>query len=299
MKNQVWTIVLAAGAGRRLESVTGGVPKQFWQPEGSRSTLLGRTLSRLYPLSVPERTLTVVDRTHRPYIGWLRDEWPLGDVIYQPADRGTAAGVLLPLVSVLSASRDAIVIITPSDHAIEDAFSFRRGVANAVVRVQSGASDVVLFGAEPDDVLDDYGWITPYAGDETSHGVFQRVVGFVEKPSYEQACLLFELGAVWHTMVVVARASALLARFREHLPFHTDVILNAGRMPSEARDAFLSDWYPELPAADFSRDLLTPSKDLWVYTWPPEIGWSDLGTPDRVEAWMALQHPLRSISVQL
>jgi choline kinase len=29
-----WTVVLAAGAGRRLAEVTGGVPKQFWRAAG-------------------------------------------------------------------------------------------------------------------------------------------------------------------------------------------------------------------------------------------------------------------------
>jgi len=100
-------------------------------------------------------------------------------------------------------------------------------------------------------------------------------------------------------MVVVAKASALLARYREHLPFHTDVLLASALLDGQSREAFLSEWYPELPAADFSRDLLTPSKDLWVYTWPPEIGWTDLGTPDRLEAWMALQRPLHSVRAAL
>ena len=31
MSNQLWTVILAAGAGRRLSAVTGGVPKQFWR----------------------------------------------------------------------------------------------------------------------------------------------------------------------------------------------------------------------------------------------------------------------------
>jgi len=299
MSCKLWTIVLAAGAGRRLESVTGGVPKQFWRPEGSRSTLLGRTIGRLHPLSVPERTITVVDRTHRGYVGWLPDVWPLGDVIYQPADRGTALGVLLPLVSVLQSSPDAIVIITPSDHDVEDPQSFRQGLKKAIARVQSGASDIILFAAEPDDVLEDYGWISPYATDDVARGEFQRVVSFVEKPTYEQACQLYEFGAVWNTMVVVASARALLSKYREHLPFQTDVLLAAALRDGDEGEAFLSEWYPELPAADFSRDLLTPATDLWVYTWPPEIGWSDLGTPDRLERWMKLQRPLHSVRASL
>ena len=34
-----WVIVLAAGAGRRLANVTGGVPKQYWPYDGQHSLL--------------------------------------------------------------------------------------------------------------------------------------------------------------------------------------------------------------------------------------------------------------------
>jgi choline kinase len=40
MVKNAWTIILAAGAGRRLSSVTGGVPKQFWRMPGCRSLQL-------------------------------------------------------------------------------------------------------------------------------------------------------------------------------------------------------------------------------------------------------------------
>jgi hypothetical protein len=58
------------------------------------------------------------------------------------------------------------------------------------------------------------------------------------------------------------------------------------RASEQAR--FLREWYAELPLSDFSRDVLTPSKNLCLYTWPVEMGWSDLGTPDRMSEWLAL-----------
>jgi mannose-1-phosphate guanylyltransferase len=45
-----WTIVLAAGSGRRLARITGGIPKQFWSPPGG-TTLLEQTLRRMAPLA--------------------------------------------------------------------------------------------------------------------------------------------------------------------------------------------------------------------------------------------------------
>jgi mannose-1-phosphate guanylyltransferase len=289
MKSEVWTIVLAAGAGRRLASVTGGTPKQFWSPDGSRS-LLEQTLTRIRPLVEPERTVTVIDVSHQRYVDALPSSCPLGEVAHQPMDRGTATGVLLPLMRVLASAPDAVVIITPSDHGVEDADCFRKGLTRAIARVRSGTTDFVLFGVEPSTVSSDFGWITPEAQGAVADAAFDRVASFVEKPPASEAFQLFESGAVWNTMVVVARARALFDRYRRHLSFHADVLTAAHELLPEARDQFLREWYRELPKADFCRDLLTPSaRDLCVYTWPAEMGWSDLGTPDRLQEWLSLQ----------
>src|SRR6188508_2174306 len=83
----IYNLVLAAGAGRRLAVLTGTTPKQFWRPDGQRS-LLDDTLSRIFPVAPPGRTVTVVDRTHHPFVVSHVRPSTLGQVIYQPGDRG-------------------------------------------------------------------------------------------------------------------------------------------------------------------------------------------------------------------
>ena len=287
MSAEVWTIVLAAGAGRRLAGVTGGTPKQFWKPAGTSLSLLEATLSRMYDVTAPERTVVVVDRVHRAHVEALFGAAPAESIIYQPENRGTAAGVLLPLVSVLERARDAIVVITPCDHAFDDEDEFRTGIARAISHVQRTDAEIVLFGVEPSSIRTDFGWITPDADLLFPDEPFQIVDGFVEKPGLAEAFHLFGAGGVWNTMVLVARGSALLDRFKQQLPFLADVLTTAMTLESEARASFLRDWYPELPRQDFSRDLLTTSRPLSLYTWPVDAGWSDLGTPERLDEWLA------------
>jgi mannose-1-phosphate guanylyltransferase len=284
MATSLWAIVLAAGAGRRLASLTGGVPKQYWKPEGVQS-LLESTIDRLGSLVVPERTITVVDETHREHLRGLERRDQLGAVLYQPMDRGTAAGVLLPLAAVVAQSPDAIVVITPSDHGIDGEACFRHGLRRAMTRVQSGVSQVVLFGTEPTAVTMDFGWILP-GGRCTGDADFLAVRSFVEKPPMHEALRLYSSGAVWNTMVVVARAGALIDLYRRLLPFHADVILTAHGLEADMRQTFLQEWYRDLPPADFCRDLLSPARGLCLYTFPAEMGWSDLGTPERMTEWI-------------
>jgi mannose-1-phosphate guanylyltransferase len=281
MSEHLWTVVLAGGAGRRLAQVTGGIPKQFWHYDGSQS-LLESTLVRVSPFAPPERTLVVVDRTHRPFVNALPGVMNRGSVLYQPMDRGTAAGVGLPLTQILEQGPEAIVLLTPSDHAVARPSHFRVGIREAVAHVQSGKSDVVLFGVEPTTPNGDYGWIAP----AHAHGSIRRVGGFVEKPSRVHALRLFTEGSIWNSMVMVARAAALHDLYWKHLPELGRLISRGVRLLPSAREPFLIEQYHGLPHADFSRDLLAVAADLSVYTWPIEMGWSDLGTPERFEQWV-------------
>lgn len=284
----LWSVVLAAGAGRRLSTLTGGVPKQFWGPGGGPS-LLDATLSRLAPLSGPERTVVVVDRSHLPHVQLLSPD-RVGTVLFQPSDRGTAAGVMLALTPVLDADPEAVVVLTPSDHGLRDAGRFHSGVLDAVERVRRD-DRVVLFGVAPTHANDDYGWIVP--GPAGEMGGLRPVREFVEKPPSSEAARLLAHGALWNTMVVVARASTLRALFAEHLSELTRVFDGARQLPPQTREGYLAQVYSTMESRDFSRDILTPARHLLVYAWPRALGWSDLGTPERIAAWCRGWTPVR------
>lgn len=286
MAAKLWNVILAAGNGRRLAPVTQGTPKQFWCSNGRRS-LLDETFARVAPLAPRARTTVVVDRTHRHFVRTAVRAWPAGWLLYQPADRGTAAGVLLGLSPIFDVDREAIVLLTPSDHGVADAMAFRAAVRDAVAAVQSGRVDVVLFGAKPSAPVTDYGWIAPgqtyeWAGERP----LRRVLGFVEKPTLDVARDLFATPALWNTMVVVARATALLDLHRTHVQHWANVFATYQRLPGSRRPSFLDQQYARLPSADFSRDVLTHAQGLAVYSWDQAIGWSDLGTPERLQQWL-------------
>jgi len=286
MPRPLWSVVLAGGAGRRLLAVTHGTPKQYWRADGRRS-LLEETVARLAPLGAVHTSL-VVDRAHEQY---LRDT-RCGDaaVLYQPADRGTAAGVFFGLSPVLEHDPEAFVLVTPSDHGIRQTSQFRHGVLSAVASVQRGFASVVMFGVAPAEPSADFGWILPGAR-MSAHTTLQQVTAFVEKPPLPRAAELFAAGAVWNTMVVVARASALADLFERHAAPLAALFAEYRRRPATGRDAWLADRYADLGPVDFSRDILAPARGLAVATWPASIGWADLGTPDRLRQWWAGARP--------
>jgi mannose-1-phosphate guanylyltransferase len=281
----VWATVLAGGSGRRLAEVTGGVPKQYWRLARG-CTLLENTLGRIAPVVPPAQTVVVVDRTHEPYLEDLKRS-RRAQLVYQPCDRGTAAGVLFGLMPALESASDPVVLLTPSDHGVVDTCEFRSTIRDALACVASDCRRIVLFGAEPSEANADYGWISPdVASLEGDTSGCWPVASFVEKPTPELAEKLLATSAVWNTMVVVAHTSALVDLYRRHLPDLMSVFRRAQCMPSDACGAFLGQQYPDLPMVDFCRDLLMPAEGLWVRMWPAALGWSDLGTPARFRRWI-------------
>jgi mannose-1-phosphate guanylyltransferase len=284
----LWPVILAAGAGRRLASVTGGVPKQFWRGPHGRS-LLDRTIDRFATLEPRSQMVIIIDAGHRAYLAEAGLSKFPGTLVVQPEDRGTAAGVFLALTPVLERAPDAVVAITPSDHGVADNASFRLGIREAAARAAE-RGEIVLFGVEATSARTDYGWIT--TGAISQPGGLPTVASFVEKPSVSVATRLFESGGVWNTMVMVARASAIRDLYVDLLPELARVFDEALSLSGRARAAYLDFVYPTLARVDFSADLLTRARTLSARVWPASLGWSDLGTPERLHAW----HQLTGVS---
>jgi mannose-1-phosphate guanylyltransferase len=283
MRRAPWTVFLAAGCGRRLGSVTGGVPKQFWS-RGRMPTLLETTAARCAFFAPTPHRITVVSSQHRVHVGQLHHRHAFGRILFQPADRGTAVGVMLALDRILVVDPDPVVLLTPVDHGVGRPHLFRQGLDQAATAVAAGVHNIVLFGVEPTRPAQDYGWITPVPGIRAPDRI-APVRAFREKPGPAEAAQLMDAGAVWNTMVLLGRGRSVFDICAKAAPEAAALFAAARRRRPLERAAFLSRWYGSLPATDLSRDVLARSGGLSVYGWPSDLDWTDLGTPERMRAW--------------
>lgn len=270
-----WALVLAAGSGTRLSALTAGAPKQYCSLSGGPS-LLREALDRAGRFAPPERTVVIVADEHRTF--WRRElaGHPAENVVVQPLNRGTAVGILLPLLAILDRDRDARIAMFPSDHFVADEAVLQRSVERGFRVVEGSPERIVLLGVEPDAPDSEYGWIVPGApfGDD-AFGIHT----FVEKPRPELATGLLHRGGVWNSFILVAHGAELRALYARRRPSLLGALAFAPRDPGPA----LSRLYAALPSSDFSRELLQGSEDRLALVPVPFCGWSDLGTPARVE----------------
>ena len=283
--NTVWAIVLAAGEGRRLRGLTTtrsglAIPKQFCSLEHGPS-LLQDAIERAAGSADRRRICAVVAARHQRWWRGQLSGLPPQNIIVQPENRGTASGVLLPLLTILGRDPQARVVLLPSDHHVRDEWQLGQALRRAAAPPEADRPEVLLLGLEPRSADPQLGYIVPRRDPGRAHHGVQR---FVEKPDPARAAALVDQGALWNTFIIAADGAALVRLFERRCPD----ILAAMRAALESAagaaqvNARLAGLYPLLPELDFSRGVLEGQEPHLRVLPVPECGWSDLGTPDRV-----------------
>ena len=282
--NNTWVIVLAAGAGTRVQNLTRDsrgnvIPKQFYRFHGDR-TLLDVTLDRAKKLTAPSNIVVIVAQEHERFWRGLDRELPQENIIVQPLNRGTAVGLLLPLLHIIVRDPVADVVVLPSDHHIEDEAIVRRAIDSALPATRFHIS---LFGLQPSAPDKSLGWIV--CKEERDSGP-RAISSFVEKPDAATAVELWHSGALWNSFIMSGRARSFLYLYAKYLPKLASIM---GRhVVSDWRDSeALHQLYEALPVNDFSRDVLQKAVDYIQVVEVPACGWSDLGTEERFLAGLA------------
>ena len=278
---QRWSIVLAGGSGTRLSTLTTvrttTVPKQYCGLNGGPS-LLRLALRRAAAVSTPQRTLVVVADDHRPW--WSRElaNLPARNIMAQPRNRGTAAGVLLPLVEILRRDAAALVAMFPADHHVRREEALAGAVQRSLELAAKQPANTVLVGVRPTHADGDLGWILPSETGSVLDGA--RVAAFREKPPPAEAMRLMQGGGLVNTFILAAAARGLHELCERHLPEVAAALSAPRRRP-------LHQLYDRLPTRDLSRDVLARAAESLRVVAAAPCGWSDLGTPQRVASCLS------------
>jgi mannose-1-phosphate guanylyltransferase len=292
-----WALLLAGGDGMRLRSMTRELagddrPKQFCRVMGGE-TLLEQTWRRALFAVRRTQVMAVVTERHERFYKTLLSAIGIQQVVSQPQNRGTAPGILYPLLRLAALAPDASVAIFPSDHYVSDDRRFAAHVDSAFLTAEADPGRVVLLGIIPDTHEAEYGWIEPGAPLRVSDGrTTQRVSRFWEKPDAAFAEALRGRGCVWNSFVMVGRVRAFLGLIRDCLPSLYDAFAALGPVTgAEGESRAVAALYRWLAPTDFSRDVLSARPEALgvIPVWG--VIWSDLGSPERVLRVMKQSEP--------
>ena len=196
------------------------------------------------------------------------------DIILEPVARNTAPAIAVAALRLVEQDRSAVMLVLPSDHAIENAETFRSDVKTAARLAADG--HLVTFGVLPTHPETGYGYIRQ--GDPLA-GLGWQVDRFVEKPSQETAeTLLADGGYFWNAGIFVFLATTFLDELKG---FHPEIMvaaeqaLNAGHSDL---DFFRLDRvaFEKMPAISVDSAVMEKTDRAAVV--PLETRWNDIGS---------------------
>src|SRR5574343_172452 len=125
MNKNYYAILMAGGVGSRFWPVsTSDFPKQFHDMLGTGETLIQKTFSRLSKLIPVENILILTNEKYNDLVLNQLPQVKQDQVLLEPAMRNTAPCILYASLKIQKQNPNAVMVVAPSDHWIEDEVAF-------------------------------------------------------------------------------------------------------------------------------------------------------------------------------
>ena len=275
MNKNYYAILMAGGVGSRFWPMsTEDNPKQFHDVLGTGDTLIQKTFYRLIKL-IPKENVFIM--TNERYKGLVHEQLPILEdrqVVLEPDMRNTAPCILYASMKIQKENPDAVMIVAPSDHWIEDEVKFNQNVKQAFDFCTKNEA-LLTFGVQPTFPNTGYGYINY---DKHSRQSVKLVKKFVEKPDYKTAKTYLDQGNyLWNAGIFIWTARNIVESFKKHQEDMYNLFVEGIKViNTEFEDDFVRDNYGK--AENISIDYAIMEKSNNVYVLPVEFDWNDLGT---------------------
>jgi mannose-1-phosphate guanylyltransferase len=257
---KIYNVILSGGVGSRLWPLSRkNHPKQFLK------IFEGKSLFEL----TAQRNRSVVDELmvvgNSDHIEWSKELLKDIDLpktfVTETIARNTAAAIAFAALAVDS---DDVLIITPSDHLIQNQDAYEKSLLEAVELAKKDF--VATFGVVPSKPETGYGYIE-YEGKD--------VLSFREKPNTETAQEFLDKGTfLWNSGMFCFKAGVLLNELKKYQP-------EVFEKSSEAWEKSVNNLLDEescrqIPSISIDYAVMERSKQIKVV--PANFRWNDLGS---------------------
>lgn len=275
MTSNLYAVLMAGGVGSRFWPVsTPDFPKQFHDMLGTGDTLLQKTFRRLEKLIPAENILILTNDRYCSLVQEQLPEVPLHNILLEPAMRNTAPCILYAALKIQKRNSEALMIVAPSDHWIEDEEAFVQNITTCF-EFAAQQNALVTLGIQPTFPNTGYGYIEY---DTTNTFELKIVKQFREKPNYETAQQFLKSGNfLWNGGIFIWSISTILHAFETYQFEMTSLFeKGVGKWDSNEEQNFINEFYPQ--AENISIDYAILEKSNEVYVLPVTFDWNDLGT---------------------
>ena len=216
MNKNYYAILMAGGVGSRFWPVsTQDFPKQFHDMLGTGDTLIQKTFQRLSKLIPKENIFILTNERYNDLVLEQLPEVTQRQVVLEPAMRNTAPCILYASLKIQKENPNAVMIVAPSDHWIEDEQTFSNNVQQAFDFCATNDALMTL-GIQPTFPNTGYGYIE---FDKSSNTDIKSVNQFREKPDYETAKEFISQGNfLWNAGIFMWSVKSVIKAFHNNQP---------------------------------------------------------------------------------
>ncbi len=207
-------IILSGGIGSRLWPLSREhSPKQCLPLIDAKYSLLQQTVQRVQGIDL-HNPVIVCNENHRFLIAQQLQALGLDDakILLEPASRNTAPAIALAALEVkqqLAGESDALLLVLPSDHFLNDIKLFQEAIHQAKELAEDNS--LVMFGIKPTRLETGYGYIQ--SGEDFS------VKEFIEKPNEKVAQNCIDAGDyLWNSGMFLFSANTYLNELERYRP---------------------------------------------------------------------------------
>lgn len=257
---KIFNVILSGGVGSRLWPLSRKQhPKQFLK------LFLGKSLFELTAErnSLVVNEIIVVGNTDHIELSekLLKDITLRQTFITETQPRNTAAAIAF---AALAVDPEDILIITPSDHLIQNQESYNQAIKEAIDLAQKDF--LVTFGVVPSKPETGYGYIE-YEGKD--------VLSFREKPNTETAQEFIDRGTfLWNSGMFCFKAGVLLEELKNWQPEVYERCLETWKISEN--NIINSNASLRIPSISVDYAVMERSKKIKVI--PAHFRWNDLGS---------------------
>jgi mannose-1-phosphate guanylyltransferase len=266
---------MAGGVGSRFWPVsTQDFPKQFHDMLGTGETLIQKTFYRLSNLIPKENIFILTNKRYSDLVFEQLPEVTKRQVVLEPAMRNTAPCILYASLKIQKENPDAVMIVAPSDHWIEDEKAFVQNVQQAFDFCST--HDVLMtLGITPNFPNTGYGYIEY---DKSTKQSIKPVHQFREKPDFETAKSFIDQGNfLWNAGIFMWSVKSVISAFKQHQSdLYTIFEKGIPIFNTSSEDAFIEENYDK--SENISVDYAIMEKSRNVYVLLASFDWNDLGT---------------------
>jgi mannose-1-phosphate guanylyltransferase len=275
MNKNYYAILMAGGVGSRFWPVsTAEFPKQFHDMLGAGDTLIQKTFSRLSKL-IPVENILIL--TNEKYNDIVLEQLPMvkqEQVLLEPAMRNTAPCILYASLKIQKQNPDAVMVVAPSDHWIEDEDTFSANLQKCF-DFCSKENALMTLGIQPTFPNTGFGYIEY---DKTDANPIKKVSQFREKPDYETAKSFLKSGNfLWNGGIFIWSAKSITEAFEKFQPQMNALFLKGIESYNTAAEkSFIEENYALSENVSIDYAVMESAKN--VYVLPATFDWNDLGT---------------------